>query len=81
MQSRLQSLDNVGASYDTIRCWGAARMESDLMYFSRRAAEEKKAAERSADANARRAHLELAERYEDLVASIAASQRGNRLVS
>jgi hypothetical protein len=42
-------------------------MESNEEYFSRRAREELFAAIRSADHRARRAHLDMARRYEDLV--------------
>ena len=40
-------------------------MESDRTYFMRRAAQERSAAV-NADGKARRAHLELAERYQEL---------------
>ena len=40
-------------------------MEDDRTYFARRAAEERSAAT-SADGKARQAHLELAERYQQL---------------
>jgi hypothetical protein len=38
-------------------------MKSDRTYFIRRAAEERSAATRATDRNAREAHLELARRY------------------
>jgi hypothetical protein len=38
-------------------------MESDRNYFNRRAAEERSAATQAADESARKAHLEMAERY------------------
>jgi hypothetical protein len=41
-------------------------MESNALYFSRRAAEERIAAMKADNQNARRAHLELADRYGDL---------------
>lgn len=47
-------------------------MESDLAYLRRRASEERTAALAANHAGARKAHLEMAERYEDLVRGIAA---------
>jgi len=44
-------------------------MENTQRYFMRRAAQERSAANRAADAKARDAHLELAERYQELVQS------------
>jgi hypothetical protein len=41
-------------------------MESDATYFRRRALEEHLAAAKADDPNARRAHRELAARYDDL---------------
>jgi hypothetical protein len=49
-------------------------MESDLAYFRRRASEERTAALNARTTNARRAHVDLAERYEDLVRAIAARE-------
>ena len=46
---------------------GVVSMDKDRSYFMRRAAQERSAADRSTDASARAAHLELAERYRDLV--------------
>lgn len=46
-------------------------MESDLAYFRRRASDERSAALQARDAAAREAHVQLAERYEDLVRAIA----------
>lgn len=40
-------------------------MESDVSYFKRRADEERAAASRARDTQARLIHLELAARYED----------------
>jgi hypothetical protein len=40
--------------------------ESDHDYFRRRAAEERAAADRAADPLAQRAHLELADRYDEV---------------
>jgi hypothetical protein len=51
-----------------VACGG--RMESDVTYFNRRAEEERAAGLIAADARARKAHLELAERYLDFAASI-----------
>ena len=48
------------------------RMESDSTYFARRAADERAAAANSRFEPARRAHLELAERYDDLHRALAA---------
>ena len=45
-------------------------MESDAAYFSRRAEEERVAAMRTVDSRARKAHLELANRYFAIAASI-----------
>lgn len=45
-------------------------MECEDNYFARRAEEERSAAERTSDPNARRTHLELAEAYERRAASI-----------
>ena len=46
-------------------------MQSDAVYFSRRASEERAAAGEASCASAREAHLQMAERYEELVAAIA----------
>ena len=45
-------------------------MESDHDYFARRAREERSAADRASTVAAQLSHLELAERYEDLVAAV-----------
>ena len=45
--------------------------ESDCEYFLRRAGEERSAAERAGHPSARRAHLELAERYSDMAEATA----------
>ena len=42
-------------------------MTNDRSYFMRRAAQERSAADHAADAGARKAHKELAERYQKLV--------------
>jgi hypothetical protein len=50
-------------------------MEADVAYFSRRAFEERVRALQAPDPRARRAHLELAARYQDFSAAIAARER------
>lgn len=50
-------------------------MESDVIYFGRRASEERTAALHAPHPQARQSHLELAERYEDLVRAIAESEQ------
>jgi len=47
-------------------------MEGDVIYFSRRAHEERTAAMQSANPNARRSHLDMATRYDELVKAIEA---------
>ena len=47
-------------------------MENDTAYLRRRASEERTAALQAKNPNARRAHQQMAERYEDLVRGIAA---------
>lgn len=47
-------------------------MTSDLSYYRRRASEERTAALNSRDPRVRRAHLEMAERYEERVRGMAA---------
>jgi len=57
-------------------------MEGDAAYFSRRAREERLAANNAVSPSAREAHLEMAERYDQLAAAILSpAQRGPRLVS
>jgi len=57
-------------------------MEGDSLYFSRRGSEERKAAATAADPRARQAHLELADRYDELAAAIGSHERaGASLVS
>ena len=57
-------------------------MEGDAAYFSRRANEERLAATNAASSTAREAHMEMAERYDQLAAAISSpAQRGPRLVS
>ena len=53
-------------------------MEGDSLYFGRRAAEERAAAMKAAHPGARQAHLELATRYDDLAAALAAKARPDR---
>jgi tRNA (Thr-GGU) A37 N-methylase len=50
-------------------------METDTGYFRRRASEERTAALQARDTRARNAHIELAERYEDLIRGIAGHER------
>ena len=50
-------------------------MESDLAYFRRRASDERTAALEARQSEARRLHVEMAERYEDLVRGIVASHQ------
>ena len=55
-------------------------MESDATYFRRRALEEQLAALRAESPKARRAHRELAARYDDLARGIAdQSSTGDRV--
>jgi hypothetical protein len=46
---------------------GVVDMDKNRIYFERRAAEERTAASRSTDAQARLAHEKMAERYQELV--------------
>ena len=50
-------------------------MEDDVSYFTRRAFQEREAAMRSSDMRARQAHLDMADRYQDLATSIEARER------
>ena len=50
-------------------------METDLAYFIRRAAEERGAATRATHPTARAAHVEMAERYEDMARAIGPAHR------
>ena len=47
-------------------------MDGDFAYFSRRAQEERIAAMKARHPTARRAHIDMAERYENLAAAISA---------
>jgi hypothetical protein len=49
-------------------------MQTDLKYFLKRASEERTAALQVRNPNARHAHVELAERYEERVRRLAARQ-------
>ncbi len=51
-------------------------MEPDRLYFARRAKEERAASETATHPQAKRAHVELAQRYEDLALAIAAEEHG-----
>ena len=50
-------------------------MESDTQYFRRRASDERSTALQARDARVRKAHLEMASRYEDLVRAIGAHEQ------
>jgi hypothetical protein len=50
-------------------------MEGDVNYFGRRARDERVAAMKAAHPQARQAHLELAERYDELAAAISSQQQ------
>ena len=50
-------------------------MEGDAGYFARRAKEERDASSRAAHPNARQAHVEMAQRYEDLAGAIKLQER------
>jgi hypothetical protein len=50
-------------------------MESDVSYFRRRASEERSAALRARDPQAQQIHLDMAERYEDLVRGIISREQ------
>ena len=50
-------------------------MESDTSYFGRRAAEERRAAMQASHPGVRQAHLDMAQRYDDLVTAIGARDR------
>lgn len=51
-------------------------MESDRLYFERRAEQERAAAASADHEQARKAHLELATRYEDMAAAIERHELG-----
>ena len=50
-------------------------MEGDGIYFGRRANEERVAAMKAPHPRARKAHLEMADRYEDLATAISTPER------
>lgn len=50
-------------------------MESDLVYFRKRASEERTAALGARSPKVRRAHCAMADRYEDLVRAMAAAEQ------
>jgi hypothetical protein len=50
-------------------------MEGDFSYFSRRAQEEREAAMKALSGAARQAHLEMAERYEQMATATAPHRR------
>ena len=50
--------------------WGAHAVENDVSYFRRRASQERAAALLARSPDARRKHLELAERYDDFIDAI-----------
>lgn len=54
---------------------GGPHVEGDAAYFSRRASEERAAAMKAAHPKARKAHLDMAGRYDDLAHSITARDR------
>jgi hypothetical protein len=49
-------------------------MAGDVEYFGRRAIEEQAAADNASDLRAREAHLQMAERYNELAQAIAAQE-------
>jgi hypothetical protein len=51
---------------------GDATVSTDLSYFRKRASEERTAAINARDPRVRKAHTEMAERYEDRVRGMAA---------
>ncbi len=50
-------------------------MDSDVAYFARRASDERAAAIQAELPEARKTHLDMAERYEDLVSAITSRDR------
>ena len=50
-------------------------MDRNSLYFSRRGSEERQAAATAADPRARQAHLELADRYDELASAMVSSER------
>lgn len=62
---RLASCASLGWSHR-----GVAVMEADLIYYRRRAAEERGAAESAPDSFVRAVHLELARRYDERISTL-----------
>ncbi|HET7576289.1 MAG TPA: hypothetical protein VFK19_06965 [Sphingomicrobium sp.] len=54
---------------------GVVGMEKNRIYFERRAEEERTAASRAIDIQAREAHEKMAERYQQLVDSVEDAER------
>jgi hypothetical protein len=54
-------------------------MEADLIYFRRRSVQEAAAAAGARDAKVRAVHLELARRYDERVAALAAEMNVSQL--
>lgn len=50
------------------------RMQGDAIYFEQRANEERVAAMRAPHPSARQAHLEMAERYDDLASALSSRE-------
>jgi len=69
----IQVVRNVRLISDMGRTGQGSLAESDVEYFQRRAREERAAAKRAADVRAQQAHVELAERYEEVAEAIAGS--------
>ena len=67
-------VDNSGESLPVVTAIGGQSMESDVLYFGRRASEERRAAMKAAHPGVRQAHLDMAQRYDDLVTAIAARE-------
>ena len=59
---------------------GGASLEGDAIYFRQRASEERAAAMAAPHPAARRAHRELAERYEDVASAIESGEVRLKLV-
>ena len=58
---------------------GVTAMEADLLYYRRRLAEERMAADLAFDFRVRTIHLELAQAYAERVTALEAEQLGVRL--
>ena len=57
-------------AFDASRLLVGDSMESDAIYFDRRAREERAAAAKSTSSGARQSHLVMAERYEELASAL-----------